>query len=145
MKKIKNLLKNKRVLIAIGVILVIIIVVIVILVLPKENVEQNLENSLKEMGQDFYENYYYDQTGTTDEEKADFLSRYATIGIKINLDNLGRYNSEVNQEKIAEFVNPDTNESCDKENTRVIIYPKESYGKTDYDIEVELVCGFDEE
>lgn len=143
MKKIKELLKNKRLLIIIGVILIVIVIVLILLFTSK-NEEKNLEGLLEEMGRDFYENYYYDQTGTTDEEKAEFLSRYATIGIKINLDNLGRYNSEANEEKIAEFVNPDTNESCDKENTRVIIYPKENYGKTDYDIEVELICGFEE-
>lgn len=144
MKKIKNLLKNKKVLIAVGVILVIVIIVVFIMMMPNTSSQKKLEDTLKEMGQDFYENYYYDQTGTTDEEKANFLSKYSTIGIKINLDNLGRYNSEENEEKIAEFVNPETGEPCDNENTRVIIYPKENYGKTDYELEVELVCGFQE-
>ena len=38
------------------------------------------------MGKDFYENFYYEQVGSTDEERADFLSKYESIGIKINLD-----------------------------------------------------------
>ncbi len=145
MEKIKDLLEEKKMLvIGGGVLAVIIITILFVIIWTSGNSAKKLENSLKEMGKDFYENYYYDQTGKTQEERAKFLAKYASIGIKINLDNLGRYNSNINKEKIAEFVNSKTKESCNKENTKVIIYPKESYGKNDYTLEVELDCGFEE-
>ena len=31
------------------------------------------------------------------------------------------------------------------ENTKVIIYPKSPYGKKDYTIEVDLVCGLEDD
>jgi len=65
--------------------------------------------------------------------------------IKIDLENLGRYNGQSNKEKVAELVDPDNKNVCDAKNTKVIIMPKEGYGKTDYEIKVELDCGFDKE
>lgn len=148
MDKIKDFVKNKKKQIAIfGVAIVVIAVaIVVILSFGKSSAlkqEENLYTELKAMGQDFYENYYYEYAGKSDEEREQYLSKYATIGIKINLSNLGRYNKSVNEEKIKLFVNKDTKEECDKEKTRAIIYPKAPYGKTDYDIKVELSCGFE--
>lgn len=114
-------------------------------VLSKDNAKNNLEDTLISMGRDFYENYYYDKTGKNDDERKDFLKKFEKQGIKINLDNLGRYDSSTNKEKLKEFVNPTTEESCNYQNTKAIIYPKGNFGKTDYDIEVILDCGFDTE
>ena len=94
------------------------------------------------MGKDFYENFYYEQVGSTNEERANFLSKYESIGIKINLDNLSRYDNNKNADKLNEFVNKKTNKSCDKVNTKVTIYPKKPYNKTSYKIETQLDCGF---
>ena len=91
-----------------------------------------------------YENFYYDQVGTNDTEKKEFVKKYETIGIKVNLDNLSRLDSDNNKKIVDKFVNSKTKEECDKINTRVIIYPKSPYEKTSYDIKTELVCGFDE-
>lgn len=147
MTKIKEfIIKNKKqVLIIIGVLFVLIIALLIFLFLVNkgDRNEKKLENYLTEMGKDFYENYYYDRVGKTDDERKKFLKEYQSIGIKVDLDNLGRYNSKVNEEKIKEFINTDTNELCDNKKTRVIIYPKENFGKTDYDLEIELSCGYD--
>ena len=93
---------------------------------------------------DFYENFYYEQVGSTDEERADFLSKYESIGIKINLDNLSRYGENKNADEISKFVNQKTKKACDKTNTKVVIYPQKPYNKTSYKIETQLDCGFDE-
>ena len=46
---------------------------------------------LEEMGKDFYENFYYDEIGTTQDEKTDFLSKYDKMGITVSLDTLSKY------------------------------------------------------
>lgn len=151
MNKIKDFIKDKKKLAIIlgGAIILIAVILLVIFVLipnignSEEKVETNLENMLKEMGKEFYENYYYDNAGKTDEERTNFLTRFESIGIKVDLDNLGRVNGGANKDKIAEFVNPSTKEACDTKNTKVIIYPKGNYGKKDYTLEVQLDCGFE--
>ena len=131
--------------IVIGVVLVVaIIVAACFMFIKKGGQEASLSKSLESMGKDFYENFYYTQVGSTDEERANFLSKYETIGIKINLDNLSRYDNSKNLEKINKFVNNKTNKACDRTNTRVIVYPQKPYNKTSYKIETQLDCGFDE-
>lgn len=139
----KNMFKNKKNLVLLGIVVVLIIAIVLIVVFFKGDNKVKLEDRLKEIGTDFYENYYYDQTGSTIEEKEEFLSRFSEIGIKINLDNLSRYKSETNKDKIESFKNSKTGEACNRDNTRVIIYPKAGYGKTDYEVKTELDCGFE--
>ena len=43
--------------------------------------------------------------------------------------------TDKNKEVIDEFT------GCDKNKTKVIFYPEDPYGKTDYKIETELSCG----
>lgn len=145
MEKLKNMNKKTIIIAVCCLVGVVVLGVVGYAVLAKETEEEKLIRLLNEMGTDFYENYYYDQLGKTDEEREKFLALYTDKGIKVNLDNLGRYNSKVNEDKIAEFVNSETNEECDKIETKIIIYPKESFGKTDYELEAVLECGFDEE
>lgn len=104
----------------------------------KGNNNEKLSASLVEMGRDWYENFYYD--GFEESKRADILSRFKDIGIKVDLDNLSRYNTEVNAEKIKAF-KPDEEGGCDKTETKIVIKPKDPYGKTDYEIEAILVCG----
>lgn len=142
-------LDNKKIFIVSGVALLLVVIIIVGFALfgkgSSMSTKEQYENTLKEMAKDFYENYYYERTGKNDEERKEFLSKYSTIGIKIDLENLGRYNGESNKEKVAELVNPDNKNVCDAKNTRVIIMPKDSYKKTDYEIKLELDCGFETE
>ena len=136
---------NGIICIVIGVVLVVaLIVAACIMFIKKGGQEASLSKSLESMGKDFYENFYYTQVGSTDEERANFLSKYETIGIKINLDNLSRYDNNKNSDKINKFVNNKTNKACDRTNTRVIVYSQKPYNQTSYKIETQLDCGFDE-
>ncbi len=108
------------------------------------NQEKNLRNLLKQMGSDFYENYYYDALDDDVSIRQTFLKKYETIGIKINLDNLSRYSALNNRDNLEKFVNNKTNQECDKIDTKAIIYPKYPFEKKSYEIDVELSCGFDE-
>ena len=113
--------------------------------LNKGDNKKELEKSLEEMGRDFYENFYYDQIGGSADERTSLLSKFTTVGIKIDLDNLGRYNNGEYKDKISEFSNKKTKEKCSKTDTKVVVYPKSPFGKTDYKMEVELECGFEKD
>lgn len=133
---------NKKIFIVLAIIIVIAVAVVIILTGKKSN-EKELETTLSEMGKSFYENFYYEQIGSSGDEKIELLSKFTTVGIKIDLENLGRYNDGEFSKDIEKFVNSKTKGKCNKSNTKVIIYPTSPYGKTDYKIETELDCGFD--
>lgn len=144
----KKLLENSKIkigLLSCGIILIIVLIILAIkfLLTDKNNQKKELTELLTEMSSEFYEDFYYNQIGSTLEEKANFLKKYETIGIKINLDNLSRYNSENNNEKIKKFINEKTKKECNKDNTKAFIYPKDPYEKGSYKIEIVLDCGFD--
>lgn len=120
---------------------VVMIVVLALFALGKNN-DEKLAASLEEMGRDWYENFYYD--GFDEKKRADILSRFKDIGIKVDIDNLSRYNTEANAETLKDF-KMDEEGGCDKTETKVIIKPQDPYGKTDYAIETKLVCGDNKE
>ena len=136
---------NKKVCILIFVIILILVIAFFIININKKEIseEERLSNLLIKMSSEFYENFYYDQIGSTEEERINFVKKYETIGIKFNLDNLSRYNSDENNELIKEFINSNTNLECNRVNTKAIIYPVEPYSKKSYNIKIELDCGFD--
>ena len=127
-----------------GIILLIIIITSVLIMLgnKQQNESQKLLNELKQLGESFYEDFYYNQVGKTEEEKRAFLEKYTDIGIKVSLDNLARSKKDESAEILKKFVNSETNVECDKTNSMVTIYPKVPYGKKDYRIDANLVCGF---
>lgn len=127
----------------IGGVLLALIITLSLFIIKKDNQKEELTTILKELGSEFYEEFYYDKVGNNLEERKNFLEKYKDIGIKINLDNLSRYNTEQNKEKIEQFVNKKTNQECDKESTMVIIYPNEPYEKNSYTEEIKLICGFE--
>lgn len=140
-KELKSFLtKNKKYLIISGVLLLVVAAVI-ICILCMNNNKNSLENKLKDLGKDFYENFYYDLV--VKEHGVDQISKYSNIGIKVSLNTLGKFKKE-NEEKMNDFVNSKTKESCNKDETKVVIYPTDPYGKTDYKLEVILDCGFEE-
>lgn len=104
----------------------------------KSKKEKKIEKELEKLGKSFYEDYYYDAVVSQNERE--FLSKFSNIGIKVNLDNLSRYNDDGVKEKIKELNNEI---ECNNKDTKVIIYPKEPYGKKDYLIDVELSCTVD--
>jgi len=101
------------------------------------NKEEKLTNSLTKIGRDWYENFYYD--GFEESKRADILSRFKDSGIKVDLDNLSKYNTEANSELIKEF-KLNQEDGCNSSETKIVVKPKEPYGKTDYDIEAVLSC-----
>ncbi|MCI8466725.1 MAG: hypothetical protein HFI08_00810 [Bacilli bacterium] len=136
--------KKKSLLFGVGIIIIIAIILLIVLLLQNNNEEATLKKYMKEMGVSFYEDLYYEQIGKNDEERAKFLKNYTDLGIKINLDGLSRYKTEENKEKLDAFVNSKTKEECHKQNSKVIIYPQEPFGKKDYRMEIILECGFEE-
>lgn len=138
----KNNDNGKAKFVIIAIVVVLAAIVIGILVSRGGGNEKALDASLKEMGKSFYENFYYEQIGSSADERTSLLSKFTNVGIKIDLDNLSRYNDGEFKEEISKFKNNKTNDKCNKTNTRVVIYPKSPYGKTDYTIKTELDCGF---
>lgn len=134
---------NKKIIILVVLIIIVLVGVGAFMLFGKRSNEKELETSLTEMGRSFYENFYYEQVGSSADEKTSLLSKFTTIGIKVDLENLERYNDGEFSKSIKEFKNNKTNEKCNKTKTKVVIYPKSPYGKTDYKIEAELDCGFE--
>ena len=133
---------NKKTLAIVVAVLIVVLLVVLLVVFGKKSNEKELESSLNKMGSSFYENFYYEQIGSSADDRTSLLSKFSTIGIKIDLENLGRYNDGEFKKDIKEFKNSLTGEKCNQTKTKVIIYPKSPYGKTDYKIETELSCGF---
>lgn len=106
--------------------------------------EKTLSNKLEAVGQDFYENMYYDHivANKSEAEVKEFFAKFTEIGIKVDLDNLARFDEEKYPNLIKDFTNKKSKEACHPINTKVIIYPSEPFNKTDYTLESELDCGF---
>lgn len=135
-KKMKDILE--LMLIIIGLFVVGTIIFFVLFEKPKS--EDDLKNYLIKMGTDFYVDFYYEEQakGKSEEELKQYLSKFTDTGIKISLKTLEDY-SEENEKTIEKFKNK--KKECDKQNTKVIIYPQDPYGKEDYSVEPLLECG----
>lgn len=125
--------------IAAGIVVVIAVIIVLIVAKPFGNkdkkVEKQLNERMTELAKNFYENYYFDQVGS------EFVKGHAENGIKIDLANLARINNSDSQSVLDEFKNKD-GEACNTTTTKVTIYPKDPYGKTDYELKIELDCNF---
>lgn len=137
--------KSNKIKIIICSIAAVIIIIILILLLTlgvlnrKNTPEKQVEKTLKNMAKNFYEDLYYPNLENgNDKKRTDFLSKFDKIGIKVNFENLSKFNTKQNEKyiKIIEKYN------CDKYGTKVIIKPTEKYKKTDYIIIVETNCNF---
>lgn len=136
----KNIFTKKNIIICSSILVVILLIVLLILFLT--NPKRKIKNTLENVGKDFYTNYYYDQL-TKKRSKDDLkslFSKFSKNGIKLNLNYLSSYNKGKQKDVIDSLKYK--KKSCNKDNTKVIIYPEEPYGKTDYRIELELDCGF---
>lgn len=129
LKKIPGFIKEHKLIFIICLVAIVVILVFAL----KPNKEAKLNGYLKTIGKDFYENFYYKQLSSNGNDASSFLSKYSSIGIKVDLDNLGRY-TDKNSDMIDEF------KGCDKNKTKVTFYPTDPYGKTDYKIETTLSC-----
>lgn len=139
MEKVLNFIKKYSIII----IILVLILIIGLIIIFNDNQEEKLTNTLKDMGIDFYENFYYEKVGETKEERINSLKRYESTGVKVSLDNLSKYNSYINGELLKQFINKKTSNSCDRNASQVIIYPKDPFGKKNYKISIILDCGFD--
>lgn len=150
--KAKNVIvENKKVSITVGVALCLILVVSVVTIsigFSKKNKEltpeEKVTQAMEEIGTDFYQNFYYKQIGSDDTSRANFLKKFESQGIKVTLDNLTRYvpKEEENANKKEENLKVIDGSKCDKDVTKVVIYPQDPYGKDDFKIEVQLECEF---
>ncbi len=138
-KKIMKLIQ----IILIGVVLIAIFMVILHFT-KASSLEDKLNSKLKNMGEDFYTEFYYPEItkGKSTSEINEFLSSYKDVGIKVNLDNLSRYKEDEEIKKSIEEFKNEKGKKCNDKSTRVIIYPKSPYGNKDYTVKVELDCGF---
>jgi hypothetical protein len=144
-KKIPTVNMTPKIKKGILVAVILIVGIFLIVMLTRGNQEKELTKELKSLGTEFYEDFYYVQSGSTTKEKKEILEKYTDLGIKVSLDSLSRYKIDEKDEILAKFVNEKTNESCDTTNSMVTIYPQSPYGKSDYKIETKLVCGFSDE
>jgi len=123
--------------------------------------EKTMKKHLNDIGVKFYEDFYFKSAGNGDTEKRkEFLAKYEQIGIKVSLDNLVRYyvttdsykelENAKNDATVTERVEAlekewfqDKKYNCDKDNTKVIIYPQAPFEQaSDYKLELVTVCGF---
>ena len=143
MKKENNVVvenNNKKIIMgAVGVIVLVLVIIGIVFGIKscgKKSNDQKLKDNLTAMGKTFYEEFYYPQMEKTQDDIKEYMKKFENTGIKVNLTNLSKI-SKVDQKLVDSL----TKENCDGEKTSVRITPKEPYGKTDYNIEVELSCG----
>lgn len=130
MKSIGTFIKKHKVPFIICV-LALIVIIVLLIIMPSR--KERLTNYLEDMGRDYYENFYYKTNPGGKIDTKEFIAKFSSVGIKVNLDTLGRVNDD-NKDIISKF------KGCDSEVTRAIIYPQKPYGKKDYRISVELDC-----
>lgn len=135
-KRMKQILE----LLVIIILLFIVGTIIFFVLYEKSSTEDELKDYLFNMGTDFYTNFYYDEQGKgkSEDELKEYLARFENSGIKVSLKTLEDY-SEENEEIVKKFKNK--KQECDKERTKIIIYPESPYGKNNYSIEPMLECG----
>lgn len=130
----ENLLKDKKKLgIIAGALGVLIIILVVVLAMSNGNKTENkvsLEDNLTKLANQFYEEHYY--TGLQDKST---LSSLKESGLNISVTHL-----DVIVPIDDETKNMLDDRKCNYDNTKVYIYPEESYGAKDYKVKVELAC-----
>ena len=106
--------------------------------------EKDYVSELTNIGNEAYSEYYY-KIMAIDKNETDlkaYLKKYETTGLKFDLEALKGY--AINQEKadyynlINEFLSK--NKKCNENGTKVIVYPKEPYGATDFTSEIKFNC-----
>ena len=126
-------MKNKKYIFLI-VLLLIIIGGILFLVNSKIGREALAKRDIRKLTTTFYE-YYYDENNYDNNVK-EFLKKYTSSGLNITLGDMEVY--------IEDKSNGGTKykslEKCDRAKSKVIIYPKNPFSKTDYDLKFDLVC-----
>ena len=110
----------------------------------KKDNKAELTANLEKLGKAFYEDFYYVRNEEAQENMVEFIKGFEKTGISVDLENISKV-STVDKELVDSMVNSKTKKKCDVKETRVTFFPKAPYGKTDYEMKVELSCGFEEE
>lgn len=137
----KNLFSRKKTLVIGAIILIVVLLGFIgFLVFNKVTAEDpkvKAEKKLSELADKFYK-YYYEQKEETvsQEELKTFLAGYKDSGLIINLKDLEIFVDSFQIQDYSAF------DKCDKSGTRVYVYPKEPYGKSDYKKSFTLNCKF---
>lgn len=139
MKKFLECLKKYQVIIyiLIGVLLIVVLGVSLFNNEPKKvSNEKELKELLETVGRAYYEEFYYPQVEGE-------VKKYSETGVASTLGNMKLSNVAKITENMDKFKNSLTDKECDMNKSKVKIIPLEPYGKSDYKIEVTLVCGFE--
>ncbi|MBQ6147837.1 hypothetical protein IJH66_00465 [Candidatus Saccharibacteria bacterium] len=138
--KKSNDLARERKFITIGVFVSAIMVALSIFVTVYFNPEAVAERKFEFLVREYYENYYYDKfmKELSEDTREKTLETFSTTGFSpVLLRQLLLYNNK----KYANFEQYFTGDySCDKNKTSAKIYPVAPYSKTDYTVELNLVC-----
>ena len=134
---------RENLVVILAVVVIIVLAVLLLKVVSRKTNQSTLEKNFELIGRRFYEEYYYNGTGKDEKARVKFLSNFKDTGLRINLDNLMRYEFTDEKGNKYEFVNKKTKDECDKTESVIVIYPQEPYGKTDYVIDAKLSCGFE--
>ena len=87
---------------------------------------------IRNLGKEFYEAFYWDDCGKYGNEgRKEFLENFKVIGITVSLENLIRWGNTAGY-------SDDLFNQYDLEESRIIVYPKEPYGRKDYTISVDI-------
>ncbi len=104
---------------------------------------KRLDDRLTELGNAYYKKYY----GLIEEDKrTEFLAKYNTLGIKVDLENLARTVADTDglpskDELLKEFTKD--GKECKLTTSKLIFYPQEPYGENDFKLDMNLDCGED--
>ena len=130
---------KKRIIVICAIVLLVLVSGVVIYFVTKPS-KKALETKLENMGKIFYADYYKNQEKVRKDVK-EFVKGFEKSGIQIDLDNLSKMDKKY-KEIVDTLVNPSTNKKCDGKKSYIKIIPKKPYGESDYDIEINLECGF---
>lgn len=130
---------KKRIIIICAIVLVVLVSGVIIFFVTRPS-KKTLEAKLENVGKLFYTDYYKNQE-KVQKDVIDFAKGFEKSGIQIDLENLSKMDTKY-KEIIDTLVNPSTNKKCDSKKSYIKIIPKKPYGESDYDIKVNLECGF---
>ena len=107
---------------------------IIVLINTKGFKEKLINRELRAMTEEFYGYYYDDYSGELSVKEN--MAKFKDSGLSINLGDLKIYL----ESRTGKKYNSKRLEKCDVSKTRVIIYPKDPYGKKDIFLKFESSC-----
>ncbi len=136
--------KNSRLTTIILVVVAVVITATITILLTTNNVKfsdfwpfsNKTEIAAKKLGDKFYQDFYYAMI-TRGKKPDEIAATLAGQEYKIALDQIEKIN-EINVQDIIDGLGKEK-DKYNWQETKVIIKPKAPFGKTDYDISVELV------